>query len=268
MALFNLLLFTIVFSAIIFGFFYLNYLHAKKTNKDKQLQGLAILKKCRGLLTLIQQHRGLSMGYLNSDDIFEKRITALENKINQTFNEINLQEDWLRNNLMWLGIHDHWLRLLSNYTKYESDYNFRQHCNLIINLLNIIEYCAEQHHLQALFCTDKKNNDFIWSQLLITAENIGQVRAIGTSIAAAKTVNNIEKIHLNYLQNCINDFLKKPNYPFDKKLIIDLLNILNNEIISCNINISAEDFFNLSTLAIDDLLANSDEYLNNFTDSK
>jgi len=264
MALFNLLLFTIVLSSISFIFFYLNHLHVQETNKKKQIEGLNILKSCRIILTLLQQHRGLTTAYLNGGETLINRIIPLEELINAKIKQIDLEEEWLRNNLMWLGIKDHWKRLLNNYSDYQSEHNFRQHCNLVINLLKLIEYCAEQHNLRGLFSKHLKNVDFIWSQLLITAENIGQIRAIGTSIAVAKKASNIQLIHLNYLQICVTDFLNKPNHPFDNKLIAEFLTTVNNEIISNSINISAEEFFNHATVVIDDLLSKSDNYLNNF----
>jgi len=264
MALFNLLLFTIVLSTISFTFFYLNHLHVQKIKKQKQIEGLNVLKRCKIILTLLQQHRGLTTAYLNGGETLLKRIIPLEEDINAKIHQIDLEEAWLKNNLMWNGIKDHWERLLNNYSTYQSEHNFRQHCNLIINLLKLIEYCAEQYNLRGLFSKHLKNPDFIWSQLLITAENIGQIRAIGTSIAAAKKASNIQLIHLNYLQICINDFLNKPNQPFDNKIISDFLNTVNNEIISSSITISTDQFFNLATVVIDDLLNKSDHYLNNF----
>ena len=267
MVLFNLFLFTILFSTIIFLFFYLNHLHANKANKKRQLQGLSMLKKFRLLLTSIQQHRGLSMAYLNGDDTLLKRIKPLEKMINQTIGEINLEKEWLKDNLMWMGINEHWLRILMNYTKYENEYNFRQHCNLIMNLLILIEDCAVQHQLQELFSNKNKSTNFLWSQLLITAEHIGQVRAIGTSIAASKSSSSVQRIQLDYLQNCINEFSAKPNHQLDTTLIVKFLNTINNEILTSPPNMSAEEFFNLATSVIDVLLAKSDNYLNDLQES-
>ena len=263
MALFNLFLFTVLLSAVIFLFFYINHLHENKIKEKRQSQGLHILKNFRLLLTAVQQHRGLSMGYLNGDDTLLKRIDPLEKKINQKIREINLEKEWLKDNLMWVGINDHWLRLLINYTKYEREYNFRQHCNLIKNLLILIEDCAVQHHLQKLVSSNKQDTNFLWSQLLMTAEYIGQARAIGTSIAALKSSSRVQQIQLNYLQNCINESLAKPNHQLDSALIVKFLNTINNEILVTPPNMSAEEFFNLATSVIDALLAMSDDYLNN-----
>lgn len=242
-------------------FFYLNYVHTQKINKKKQAHGKAILKDCRQLLALIQQHRGLSTGYLHGGESLLKRISPIEKEIDQIISDMDSKSNWLKENQMWFGIKDHWSRLLKNYTCYGSEHNFRQHCNLIITLLNLIEDCAGQHNLQDLFTKNKKNNDFIWSQLLITVEHIGQVRALGTSIAAAKKASNIQLIQLDYLQTCIHEFLEKPNQPFDNTIIINFLNTFNKEILGTSISMPAETFFNLATSVIDDLLSMSDAYL-------
>ncbi|WP_413701167.1 hypothetical protein ACLKMH_05495 [Psychromonas sp. KJ10-10] len=134
------------------------------------------------MLALIQQHRGLTMGYLNGDKSLLKRINLLKQQVNQRLADIKNEQSSVANNLIWAGINDHWLRLSSNFTEYESDHNFRQHCTLIVNLQHLIEDSAEQHHLQELVCTNKKHANFLWAQLLNTAEHVGQARAVGTSI--------------------------------------------------------------------------------------
>ena len=261
MALVKLSILTTLFSFIFFLFFYLNHLHAQRKINKAQSQGVEMLKELRLLLTYIQQHRGLSMGYLDGEYKLLNRIPPLEKKITQKMEQINLEYQWLKMNPMWGGMGDHWQRLVKNNTGYESQHNFKQHCNLIINLLNIIEDCAEQHHLQKLFSSNEQNSDFFWSHLLITAEYIGQVRALGTSIAAAKTVTNIQVIQLDYLQKCINTFLVKTAPQLDNTLIVNLLSTVNEQLLTSPGSISAEEFFNLATLVIDELLVKSDKYL-------
>ena len=255
-------LFTMFASLVVFLFFYLNHLHASKKSKRLQISGLNMLKDFRLLLTAIQQHRGLSMGYLNDDQGLSKRIKPLEIQMQKIFYDIDLNNEWLKGNVTWLGITDHWSRLLANYANYESEYNFRQHCNLVINLLNLIEECAETHQLQTLFSNTKSNTNFLWSQLLITAEHIGQIRAIGTSIASAKQATNLQCIQLNYLLLCVKEFLNNPYHQLDTKLIDGFIEIINQEILAESVNMSAEAFYNLATSTIDDLLAKSDDYLN------
>jgi len=255
-------LFTIFASLIIFLFFYLNHLHALKKSKSLQINGLNMLKDFRLLLTAIQQHRGLSMAFLNGDAGLSKRIHPLEVQMQQMFSDIDLNNDWVKGNITWSGITDHWSRLLVNYTHYESEYNFRQHCNLVINLLNLIEECAETHQLQTLFSNTKNKTNFLWSQLLISAEHIGQMRGIGTSIASAQKATNLQCIQLNYLLVCVTEFINTPYHQLDTKLISEFIATVNQEILAKSVDISAEVFYNLATATIDDLLAKSDDYLN------
>jgi len=261
MPLLNVFIFILISQLAIASLLYCNHLHVKKANKLKQLQGLAWLSTFRHLLTAIQQHRGLSMGILNGDNSLSARITPLEEDINNQFISIESKEGWLTDNLTWLGISDHWLRLSNNYKKYGSAHNFTQHCHLIINLLNLIEECADNHHLQELTCSNKQNANFLWTQLLNTAEYIGQARAIGTSIAAAKKSGSLQRIKLNYLQNCINEFLAQPNQQLDTKLVAELLTTIDKNILCDRPNISAEAFFDLATSVLDSLLGLFDYYL-------
>ena len=255
-------LFTIFASFVVFLFFYLNHLHAIKKSKTLQISGLNMLKDFRLLLTAIQQHRGLSMGYLNGDEGLSKRVKPLEIQMQQIFANIDVNNKWLKGNITWSGITDHWSRLLANYANYESEYNFRQHCNLVINLLNLIDECAETHQLQTLFSNTKSKTNFLWSQLIITAEHIGQMRGIGTSIASAKQATNLQCIQLNYLLLCVTEFLNNPYHQLDTKLIDGFIETVKQEILAESVNISAEAFYNLATSTIDDLLAKSDDYLN------
>jgi len=233
----------------------------KKQNKQRYLQGLQWLNSFRSLLTSIQQHRGLTMGYLNGDQSLHKHIDTLKIDINQQIAVINNNKGWTENNQVWDSINNHWLRLSVSYTKYAPPHNFKQHCNLIASLLNLIEDCADNHHLQELVVNNKEYANFLWAQLLTTAENIGQVRAIGTSIAAAKISTSTQRIKLNYLQNCINEFLQEKNQDFDSQLLTQLLVTTNEKLLTDKVEISAEDFFNLSTKALDALLAKFDCYL-------
>lgn len=261
MSLINIAIFLLLFFIITFLPIFIHHKKIKENKKQRYLQGLQWLKTFKTLLTAIQQHRGLTMGYLNGDRSLLPRINALKEDINKQIKEINNSKKWIRSNQLWRGINDHWLRLSINYTKYESNHNFRQHCNLIINLLNLIEECADNHHLQELVTSDKDSANFLWSQLLTTAEHIGQVRAIGTSIAAARISSGPQRIKLNYLQNCIDRFLALQNHAFDTELLKQLLQAINSKILSDNVDISAEAFFNLATSALDVPLGKFDIYV-------
>lgn len=241
-------------------FFGLNHLYKKKINRERKLQGIALLKKLSPLLAAIQQHRGLTMGDLHGEAGLLKRIKPLEQTIDQQILVLNLEQGWLASNLTWQGINDHWLRISSNYKTYESDYNFRQHCTLITNILRLIEECAENYHLHENIYTNKDNTNLLWSQLLISAEHIGQARAIGTSIAKEKEYNNIQAIRLNSLKDSIHEFSVLQHSEIIE--LKELLNAISDNVLISSPNISAEEFFNLATLALEFLLNEFDDHLN------
>lgn len=240
---------------------YINALSLKKKNKALNKEGLSFLKKLRVLLGAIQQHRGLTMGYINGDKTLLKRISPIKQKINSQIADIEKQNNWDKNNLIWMGIADHWSRLSNNYENHDSKYNFTQHCNLIMNLLNLIEESAEKHHLHELTCSNQLNANFLWGQLLKSAEYIGQARAVGTSIAAAKKSTSVERIKLNYLKNRIEEFANNKDHQIETHLIHALLHSINKEILIDLPKISANDYFNQSTEAIDLILTKFDNYL-------
>lgn len=253
-----LLLLTLI---IIFIAVYINYVNLKKKNKARHLEGLVFLKNLRILLTAIQQHRGLTMGYINGDKSLLNRISPIKQSINNRINSIQAQQSWDNNNLIWVGIIDHWGRLSNNYENHDSKYNFTQHCNLILNMLNLIEESAENHHLQELICSNNQHANFLWVQLLNAVEHIGQARAVGTSIAAAKQSTSVERIKLNYLQNCIKEFIENKEHKIDTRLIESLLKSINKEILIDVPSISASDYFNLATEVSEIILQQFDRYL-------
>jgi hypothetical protein len=261
MLLLNVLIILLLFLIVLFALLYFYSQGVKKSNKNRQLQGLLCLKSFRVLLALIQQHRGLTMGYLNGDKSLSIRISELKGQVNQQLLQIKKEQLVLENNLIWAGINDHWLRLSGNFSQYESDHNFRQHCNLIMNLQHLIEDSAEHHHLQELVCSNKQNANFLWTQLLNTAEHVGQARAVGTSIAAAKKSTSIQRIKLNYLQNFINEFLANENLQNDSSAPRALLTAIKDQILIDKPNIAAEEFFNIATSALDVIFGQFDYYL-------
>lgn len=261
MQLSNLALIGIIVLILLSIFLYINNISIKKQNKARHSQGLVWLKNLRLLLTSIQQHRGLTMGYINGDKSLLNRITPLQQSIKNQINYIQSQPKWDQNNQIWIGILDHWKRLSKNYVNHDSKYNFTQHCNLVMNMLNLIEDCAETHHLHELKCSNNQYATFLWVQLLNAVEHIGQARAIGTSIAAAQESTSVQRIKLNYLQNCINDFVKNKEHQVDTSMISTLLHCINKEILIDKPTIAANDFFNLATDVSAVILKKFDDYL-------
>ncbi len=96
-------------------------------------QGIEYVKILRSLLTYIQQHRGLTTGYINGNLAAKVEIETLENTIKRTMAAVGDAGEWMHSNVKWSSLVDHWSRLSLLYSQGDADKNFKQHNMLIAN---------------------------------------------------------------------------------------------------------------------------------------
>lgn len=236
-----------------------------RVQKQKKLKtynaGVTWLALFKQLLTLMQQHRGLSMGYLNGNTNLLVRIHKLQAAIKSQISVINHNDPWVIDNGFWLGIQDHWTRLSNNFKHAEAEVNYDQHNRLIANLLFLIEECAENHHLQELSIYKTHSANFLWQDLLHAGEYIGQARALGTGIAAAKMSTSVQRIKLNYLISRINELIKQHNLTELDTDISLFIKTIKSDILIDIPKISSDSYFNLATNSLTKVMDKFDEYL-------
>lgn len=218
-------------------------------------QGIGYIKKMRELLAAIQQHRGLTTGFINGNKDSKNQIETLGKRIATIFTEINAQGHWLNENSKWLSLGDHWNRLSLAYLQGDSENNFKQHNVIIANLLYLIEDVADVHHL----CKAGGGTlDTDWRYLLSIAEYIGQARALGTGVAARGVCSSVLRIQLNHLRNKISGAIAGPWPENSKREIAELLVCIEQQLIVDVPSISAADYFKLATRCIDHVLEQFD----------
>lgn len=221
-------------------------------------QGVAYVKSLRNLLTLIQQHRGLTTGFINGNLSAEPDIAALAAKIKTTITDIEASGNWIRANLKWFSLTDHWTRLGLSYSQGDSDKNFKQHNILIANLLYLIDDVADAHHLPKV-TNSATNAD--WRYLLSIAEYIGQARALGTGVAAKGECSSVLRIQLNHLRNKIEASIEA-SWPKNSRLDIQqLLRCIETQLIVERPSIQADDYFSLATRCIGHVLNQFDHQI-------
>jgi hypothetical protein len=125
-----------------------------------------------------------------------------------------LQQDMAADeNGRWDSFVDHWARINQPGNTNDADNNFKQHTQMIANLLYLLEDEAEHKHLNAMSLQALAHIGFVWRELVQTTEMIGQSRAIGTGIATRKICSSVDKIRLSFLQQnmqkTINETLPK-----------------------------------------------------------
>ena len=221
-------------------------------------RGIEHIKLLRSLLTFLQQHRGLTTGFINGNFSAKPDIERVALKIKRLISELNETSDWLQDNVKWPSLIDHWDRLASFYLQEDADNNFKQHNMLIANLLYLIDDVADSHHLSKIG-GDSMDTD--WRYLLSIAEYIGQVRALGTGVAAKGECTNVLRIQLNHLHNKIASSVDA-SWPDKSRVEIQqLLGCIENNLMVENPNITASDYFTLATRCIDHVLEQFDRQI-------
>lgn len=241
----------------------------KRFNKNKikqtQLLGIGYITQLKPLISLVQQHRGQSSAWLNGDLTVKPKITSLQKQIGNIINDIKKTE--LHTNERWVSFDDHWQRLLNLKTKSSVANSFEQHCLLIKNLSYLLEDTSETYLLTAEYCNTFPNIGYTWRELIIATENIGQARAIGTSVCVQKVCSSVDKIRLNFLtenmQKITANTLHKLHYLSDEVdqhddyinaatlKMEDFTQVISNDLVNSPvIIIDHQRYFALATSAI------------------
>lgn len=164
--------------------------------RRQRRQGAQQLLGMRRLLEHLQQHRGLTTGYLRGDRSLAAGIEQVRRAISNDFRQLDTAS--LASFDRWLAFDDHWSRLGRSALSLSVAANLEQHNRMLANLLPLIEDIAASRGL--LFVeAPGDGTGTLWRELLQTTEWLGQARALGTGIAAAGTSSGVERIRLGFL---------------------------------------------------------------------
>jgi hypothetical protein len=269
---------------------YLVKAHQCNALRSQQITGFNIVTRLRELLSHVQQHRGISNALLNGDVSLTSRLTPLTLKVSKSIDGINKEfkvgdvDEQLQPLPRWESITEHWSRLsiktaqLSAKTdlsvktdrpttktnQLTSANNLQQHNKLILNILYLIDDVAEQHQIYKIVDAQGEAMRHMWLELLFTAENIGQIRAIGTGVAAANTCTSVERIRLNYLCHSLQQSLDDGLMLANSEQIRQLLHVVVQQVTIDVPSIKAEAFFNLASTCVEQILQEFDKQLQQF----
>lgn len=221
-------------------------------------RGIEYIKLLRSLLAFVQQHRGLTTGFINGNHASKSDIEALDIRIKHCMNDLEVTGEWVAENVKWHSLVDHWARLDMLYLQGDADKNFKQHNILIANLLYLIDDVADAHHLSKV-TGDAMDTD--WRYLLSIAEYIGQARALGTGVAAKGECSSVLRIQLNHLRNKIASSVDS-SWPEKSRTEIQyLLRCIESRLIVEKPNIDASEYFKLATRCIEHVLEQFDRQI-------
>lgn len=243
---------------------------------EKQIIGMNYLQTVRGILQYIAEHRGMNSAYLNGDNSMRSRMDAKQQQIGQTIEQVNVIDNQYGTILLtgrqWNIIKDQWLSIKDTLAGLDKTGSFNQHTALIKEVINLFQQVGynsnillnpnlDTHYLAKISMLD----------LPMLLESLGQLRAIGSGIAASKSITNAQKIQMLSLLSVIRPMLFNLNQDIEKTLIhhvnlrnklqdpindfiknsTEFANFLEKQVIDAEeITVSASELFDKATRAI------------------
>lgn len=236
--------------------------HQRKNKHQRQQLGIELLMQLRTLLMLTQKHRGASYGALRGDDQLKHSLSTIEQPLLKVIESIQ-HHPYLHQQEHWLAYQDHWQRLHLNNLQLDAENNLAQHNQLISVLLYLLEDIAEQTRLNEL-ASDELSK--LWRELPRTAELVGQARVLGSGILAEGKADTVHKIRMRFVRGKLQEYANQ--HPAQSDQLARLLTVIDQQILSeqpCandETHMSASDYFELSTRAIEPFFRQMDEGLN------
>lgn len=237
----------------------------KQKHYQKQLNAVVYIKSLKTIITLVQQHRGLSVARLQGEESVLNTLNDIKRVIATQI--ADLSNTPVANNERWDSFCDHWSRLQIVIDEFSPEHNFDQHTSVIKNLIYLLEDTAENFSLTAKHVPQLETVGYLWRELIFLAETIGQSRAIGVAVTTEKKCSHVNEIKLNFLiqnmQSATKTSLKELTCLTQEKImhqqLIDdatdkinkLITVIHEELItSPTISIANTDYFELATSSI------------------
>lgn len=258
------MLITIIFCAALLLFFVILHLAEKikrQRKRERQLHGLNVLQHVLGLLTNVQQHRGISAALLNGDKSFAARLATKRNEIQGIFKTLGpllSETPELRSDTdSLLAVEREWEMMSSSIGHINSEQSFHKHTVLIRKIIHLLGDMGE--HIGLL---DGEGSPLallsntLLLKLPLLMESIGQARALGSGYAAKGQCGAVGRIRMNFLEQhireCQQDISTSTENANATQRVNALLNVLNERFIGVEeVNITPDAFFRTATDAIE-----------------
>lgn len=196
---------------IIFLIVFLSTWKNRKENKKQQVEAFNVIGTLNQLISNSQKHRGLSASFLQGNEEVKPAIITLRNDINQLKSSLSEVKS-LNTNQRWNAYIDHWQRLENNAFSLKVVDSFKQHTALIENLLYLFEDITEAWQQNRLLPMSFNHFKFLWRELPMAVEFIGQARAVGMAVSTSGVSSQIDKVKLGYLHAKIGQLSSQALY--------------------------------------------------------
>lgn len=246
---------------------------------DSELQGMQVLTPAVKVLTLMQQHRGLSSGLLGGSEALRAKVAAKAVALDSAIAEFDaalagpgsgfgLEKGWSRLKALWAPLRSDGLSMT------QAD-NFRAHTAMINGLLDFIGDLGDQSKLS--LDPEAASYNLIEPMLRVIpeiTERLGKLRGKGTGVVAKRVLDRADEValisqlaELDLARAVLEDRLgRAARQPTPASGALDsarseigaavnkVRSAVNDEILSQRFALAPAAFFDIGTAAIDTVL--------------
>ncbi len=243
------------------------------TNSEQQIQGLKLLTPLSKAIQTIQQHRGLSAGFLGGNNVMLPMRKDKEEEVTKNLHNIEtFAQTLLTDNINWVSIKKMWQHIIDSGLKLSIARNFTEHTQLIEQLEFFKIMLTDEYsltfttNLDTFYLIDTSIN-----KLPKAMEQLAQIRDFGTSILAKKHASESQRIELYILIAKLEASLRQLTINLNKTATLNhniksqlhtastditdsaqqIISLVQADLLGEKFYTQPEDFFNQVTLAID-----------------
>lgn len=247
------------------------YAHLHKSRKNAFRQDVAqkAIAGCNDLLELarsMQQHRGLSSAWLAGERSFEARMQERRREIERYLASLTdvaeMETAMPRPCFTYQELtlfRFQWRELTDALPSLTIEQSIARHSQMIARILDWLSALGDARVKLAM--TDRVSSDLVTNyvdRLPILAEYLGQLRALGSGVAARRQCSPVARVRLRYLTSRAETLLKEAHAAFRDAqsdsaalAVSGLLKTVRQDLLNGTIAISADTYFQTATLAID-----------------
>jgi methyl-accepting chemotaxis protein len=241
---------------------------------QQEISGLQMLKPANRVVQFMQQHRGMSFGFLNGDSTMRAPLAEKEKQVSHALAETDaVLSRELRESNEWKNIRTTWEELRSQGLGLQPAENLRRHTELISGNLEFMVDIADKSGLTL----DSSESSYYLIDTIVTKlprllEPLGISRAQGTGILASRQLTQERRSSLTVLIERITSSLHDGNHnikkvvksvpELDAKLIgpinefsaevNEIFKLLQDDVFSEKFETQPKAYFALTTKVIDD----------------
>lgn len=270
-------IFIIILAPLVFlSYSMVNILATEIKFLENEKTGVTYLQSARLPLQYIQQHRGMTAAYLNGASEFKPRIMSKRQEVDKYLTQLQKTESELGEALKTTGstsnLKQQWESIKANSLNQTASEAIKAHSKLVADILTLMTTVADSSEITL----DPSLDTYYMGAALVSSlpnlmENMGQARAVGSSIAAKGEFTQKSYVKISVLLSNIENYAtqlksglaaavaENPTIKRDlgsmidanNKAVAEMKHLLEDELIKPEkITISSEKVFSTATTAI------------------